>query len=99
MPERTVCCFGEGKLLNLLTLTQGSAILSGIQSPAENWRPRLVCVVAVVCPLELNQRAPAGVPLLSLLVLVYAIIRISTKEVKVNTQQVLTVSALTGKPL
>ena len=59
-PKRTVCCFGEGKPLNLITLTQGSGILSGIQSPADNWRPGLVCVVAVVCPLELNQRAPAG---------------------------------------
>ena len=58
-PKSTFCCFGEGKPLNLLTLTQGSAILSGIQSPADNWRPGLVCVVAVVCPFELNQRAPA----------------------------------------
>ena len=40
-----------------------------------------------------------GVPLFSLLFIVYARIRISTKEVKVNTQQVLAVSALTGKPL
>ena len=31
-PKRTVCCFGEGKPLNLLTLTQGSAILPGTQS-------------------------------------------------------------------
>ena len=40
-----------------------------------------------------------GVPLFYLLFLVYARIRISTKEVKVNTQQVLAVSDLTGKPL
>ena len=53
--QRTVCCFREGKPLNLLTLTQGSAILSGIQSPADNWRPGLVCVVAVVFPLDLKQ--------------------------------------------
>ena len=53
--KMTVCCFGEGKPLNLLTLTQGSAILSGTQSPPDNWRPGLVCVVAVVCPLELKQ--------------------------------------------
>ena len=52
--------FGEGILLNLLTLTQGLAILYGIQSPADNWRPGLVCVVTVVCPLELKQQAPAG---------------------------------------
>ena len=32
LPERTVCCFGEGKPLNLLTLIQGSTILSGTQS-------------------------------------------------------------------
>ena len=32
MPKSTVCCFGEGKPLNLLTLTQGSTILSGNQS-------------------------------------------------------------------
>ena len=31
------CCFGEGKLLNMITLTQGSAIMFGIQSPADNW--------------------------------------------------------------
>ena len=37
-PKRTVCCLGEGKPLNLLTLTQVSAILSGIQSPADNWQ-------------------------------------------------------------
>ena len=30
--KRTVCCFGEGIQLNLLTLIQGSAILSGTQS-------------------------------------------------------------------
>ena len=59
-PKRAVCCFGEGKPLNLLTLTQVSAILSGIQSPADNWRPVSVCVVAVVCPFDLKQRAPAG---------------------------------------
>ena len=47
--QKTVFCFGEGKPLNLLTLTQGSAILPGTQSPADNWRPGLVCVVAVVC--------------------------------------------------
>ena len=58
--QKYFCCFGEGKPLNLLTLTQGSAILSGIQSPADNWRPGLVCVVAVVFMFELNQRAPAG---------------------------------------
>ena len=52
--------FGEGKPLNLLTLTQGSVILSGIESPADNWQPSMVCVVAVVCPLELKQQAPAG---------------------------------------
>ena len=40
-----------------------------------------------------------GVPLFSILFLVYVRIRISTKEFKVNTQQVLAVSALTGKPL
>ena len=40
-----------------------------------------------------------GVPLFSLLFLVYVRIIISTKEVKVNTQQVLAVSDLTGKPL
>ena len=40
-----------------------------------------------------------GVPLFSIPFLVYARIRISTKEFKVNTQQVLAVSALTGKPL
>ena len=40
-----------------------------------------------------------GVPLFSLLFLVYSRIRISTGEVKVNTQQVLAVSALTEKPL
>ena len=40
-----------------------------------------------------------GVPLFSLFCLVYAIIRISTIEVKANTQQVLAVSDLTGKPL
>ena len=59
-PKRTICCFGEVKPLNLLTLTQGSAILSGTQSLIENWRPGLVCVVAVVCPLDLKQLAPAG---------------------------------------
>ena len=32
MPKRNVCCSVEGKPLNLLTLTQGSAILSGTQS-------------------------------------------------------------------
>ena len=32
MPKRTVCCFGEGKPLNLLTLIQGSTILSGNKS-------------------------------------------------------------------
>ena len=47
-PKRTVCCLGEGKPLNLLTLPQGSAILFGIQSPADNWRPGLVCEVTVV---------------------------------------------------
>ena len=47
--------FGEGKPLNLLTLTQGSAILSGTQSPAENWQPGLVCVVLVVFLLDLKQ--------------------------------------------
>ena len=52
--------FGKGKPLNLLTLTQGSVILSGIQSPADNWQPSMFCVVAVVCPLELNQQALAG---------------------------------------
>ena len=52
--------FGKGKPLNLLTLTQGSAILSGIESPADNWQPSLVFVVAVVCPLELKEQAPAG---------------------------------------
>ena len=52
--------FGEGKPLNLLTLTQGSVILSGIQSPADNWQPSMVCVVAVVFPLELKEQAPAG---------------------------------------
>ena len=31
-PKRTVYCFGEGKPLNLLTLIQGSTILSGTQS-------------------------------------------------------------------
>ena len=31
-PKRTVCCFGEGKPLYLLTLIQGLTILSGIQS-------------------------------------------------------------------
>ena len=30
--KRTVCCFGEGIPFNLLTLIQGSAILSGTQS-------------------------------------------------------------------
>ena len=40
-----------------------------------------------------------GVSLFSILFLVYARIRISAKEVKVNTQRVLAVSALTGKPL
>ena len=40
-----------------------------------------------------------GVPLFSLLFLICARIRISTIEVKANTQQVLAVSALTGKPL
>ena len=40
-----------------------------------------------------------GVPLFSILFLVYARIRIITKEFKVNTQQVLDVSDLTGKPL
>ena len=40
-----------------------------------------------------------GVPLFSVLFLVYARIRISTKEFNMNTQQVLAVSALTGKPL
>ena len=40
-----------------------------------------------------------GVPLFSLLFLVYTRIRISTKEFKVNTQQVLAVSDLTGNPL
>ena len=29
--KRTVCCFGEGKPLYLLTLIQGSTILYGIQ--------------------------------------------------------------------
>ena len=52
--------FHEGKPLNLLTLNQVSAILSGIQSPEDNWQPGLFCEVAVVCLLELNQRAPAG---------------------------------------
>ena len=51
---------GKDKPLNLLTLTQGSVILSGIQSPADNWRPGVVCVVAVVYLLELNQQAPDG---------------------------------------
>ena len=32
MPKMTVLFFGEGKLLNLLTLIQGSTILSGTQS-------------------------------------------------------------------
>ena len=40
-----------------------------------------------------------GVPLFSLLFLVYARIRISTIEVDTNTHQVLAVSARTGKPL
>ena len=40
-----------------------------------------------------------GVTLFSLLFLVYVRIRISTKEFDVNTQQVLAVSALMGKPL
>ena len=31
-PKRTVCCFGEGKSLYLLTLIQVSTILYGIQS-------------------------------------------------------------------
>ena len=31
MPKRTVCCFGEGKPLNLLTLIQGLTIPSGTQ--------------------------------------------------------------------
>ena len=30
--KRTMSCFGKGKPLNLLTLTQGSTILSGNQS-------------------------------------------------------------------
>ena len=30
-PKRTVCCFGEGKPLYLLTLIQGSTILYGTQ--------------------------------------------------------------------
>ena len=40
-----------------------------------------------------------GVPLFSLLFLVYSRIRIITIEVTANAQQVLVVSALTGKPL
>ena len=52
--------FGEGKPLNLLTLTQVSAILSGTQIPADNWRPGLICAVAVFCPFKLNQQEPAG---------------------------------------
>ena len=32
MTKNTVCCFDEVKPLNLLTLTQGSTILSGNQS-------------------------------------------------------------------
>ena len=32
MPKRAVFCFGEGKLLNLLTLIQVSTILPGNQS-------------------------------------------------------------------
>ena len=40
----------------LLTFNQGSAILSGIQSLTENWQPGFVCVVAVVCPLDMKQR-------------------------------------------
>ena len=47
--------FRQGHPLNLLTLIQGSAILSGIQSPADNWQPGLVCVVAVVSTLDLKQ--------------------------------------------
>ena len=31
-PKRTVCCFGKGKPLYLLTLIQGSTILYGTQS-------------------------------------------------------------------
>ena len=31
-PKRTVCCFGEGKPLYLLTLIQGSTILYGTHS-------------------------------------------------------------------
>ena len=49
--------FGEGKPLNLLTLTQGSVILSGIQSPADNWRIGMVCVVVVVCPFRNIKRS------------------------------------------
>ena len=40
-----------------------------------------------------------GIPLFSLLSLVYSRIRFITKEFKVNTQKVLDFSALTGKPL
>ena len=40
-----------------------------------------------------------GVPLFSLLFIVYARIRISTIEVTANTQQVLAVTAQTGKLL
>ena len=58
--QKDCLLFGEGKPLNLLTLTQESAILSRIQSPADNWQPGLVSVVTVVFSFELKQRAPAG---------------------------------------
>ena len=57
--ERTVCCFGEGIQLNLLTLIHVSEYCP-TPSPADNWRTGLVYAVAMVCLLELKQRAPAG---------------------------------------
>ena len=46
-PKRNVCCFGEGKPLNLLNFTQVSAILSGTQSGNQIGEP--ACVFSRSC--------------------------------------------------
>ena len=58
-PKSTVCCFGKGKLLYLLTLIQGSTILYGTQS-VRSLVTRIGLCICSGLPVRAEKRAPTG---------------------------------------
>ena len=58
--KRTVCCFGKGIQLNLLTLIQVSAILSGNQSGNQSGKPAWSVQSYLLSRLSQNSECPDG---------------------------------------